>query len=125
MARQVRVLIVDDDLDSLYYVDDLLSELGYYPIKATSAADAAEIIGAMYVDAVIIALDLIATAPESALERFTRARDYTPTLIMGRHRPGPDGVTSPLRCFVERPPTKEELQAALEQCVTAPVRAGR
>ena len=125
MARRVRVLIVDNDLDSLYYVDDVLSELGYYPIKATSALDAADIIGAMHLDAVIAVLKMIVTAPESALEWFTRVGDHTPVLVMGRPGLSPDGAASPLRCFLEHPPAKEELQAALDQCVVAPVRAGR
>ena len=75
MRRQPRVLVVDDDLDSLYYVDDLLLELGYYPIKATTADDAAEIISAVYLDALIVDFDMIATASESALEQFVAARD--------------------------------------------------
>ena len=125
MARQVRVLVVDGDLDALYYVDDLLSELGYYPIKATTADDAADIIGAVTLDAIVIDLDLIATASEAALEQFARARDHTTVLIMGRTGARPDGAESPLRCFLEHPPAPDDLAAALERCVAAPVRSAR
>jgi DNA-binding NtrC family response regulator len=104
MARQVRVLIVDDDLDALYYVDDLLSELGYYPIKATSAEDAGEIAGAVCLDAVIVGFDQIVLAPRIALEQIARAQEQTPVLIMGRPGLRPDGTASPLRSFLEHPP---------------------
>ncbi len=70
MAHQRRILVVDDDLDALYYVDDVLSELGYYPIKATTADDAAEIVGAMYLDAVIMNFAMVPTASEAALEQL-------------------------------------------------------
>lgn len=125
MARQARVLIVDHDLDSLYYVDDLLAELGCYPIKATTADDAAEIIGAMNLEAVVINLAMIATASESALALFERARDHTSVLIMSPDGLQPDGATSPLRCFLEHPPEIDALRAALERCVATPARAGR
>ena len=125
MARQMRVLIVDDDLDALYYVDQVLSELGYYPIKAISAEDAGEIVGAMHLDAVIIDFDQIVMAPQSALEQLVQAQDHTPVLMMGRPGLAPDGASSPLRRFLEHPPAEEELASALEQCVAAPLRAGR
>ena len=125
MRRQPRVLVVDDDLDSLYYVDDLLLELGYYPIKVTTTDDAAEIIGAMYVDAMIIDFDMIATASEAALNQFAAARDLSSVLIMAKPDVRPEGEPSPLRCFVEHPPLVEELEQALETCVVTPVRAER
>jgi DNA-binding NtrC family response regulator len=125
MARQVRVLIVDDDLDALYYVDDLLSELGYYPIKVTSADDAGEIVGAMCLDAVIAGFDQIVTAPRAALEQFARALEHTAVLIMGRPGLRPDGASSPLRSFLEHPPATDDLKAALEHCAAVPLRAGR
>ncbi len=125
MSRQPRVLVVDDDLDSLYYVDDLLHELGYYPIKATTADDAAEIIGAMYLDAMIIDFDMIATASEAALNQFSAARDVSSVLIMAKQDVRPEGELSPLRCFVEHPPLVDELAQALETCAVAAVRAER
>lgn len=125
MARQPRVLIADHDLDSLYYVDDLLAELDCYPIKATTADDAAEIIGAMNLEAVIINMDMIPTASEAALAIFERARDHTSVLIMSANGLQPDGASSPLRCFLEHPPEIDALRAALERCVTAPARTAR
>ncbi len=125
MRRQPRVLVVDDVLDSLYYVDDLLLELGYYPIKATSADDAAGIVGAMYLDAMIIDFDMIATASETALNQFSAARDVSSVLIMAKPDVRPEGEPSPLRCFMEHPPLVDELAQALETCVVAPVRAER
>jgi len=125
MRRQPRVLVVDDDLDSLYYVDDLLLELGYYPIKATTADDAAEIISAVYLDALIVDFDMIATASESALEQFVAARDASAVLIMAKPHVRPEGESSALRCFVEHPPLVTELAQALETCAAAPVRAER
>ena len=125
MAHQRRVLIVDDDLDALYYVDDLLSELGYYPIKATTADDAAEIVGAMYLDAVIMNFAMVPTASEAALEQLNAARDFTSVLFMAEPTLRPDGEYSPMRCFLEHPPAVEELERALERCAVAPVRTGR
>ncbi len=125
MSRQLRVLVVDDDLDSLYYVDDLLHELGYYPIKATTADDAAEIIGAMCVDAVIVSFNVIATASETVLEELAAARDNMSLLIMAKPTVRPEGDISPRRCFMEHPPLVEELELALEACAVVPVRAER
>lgn len=122
MSRQLRVLIVDNDIDSLYYVDDLLHELGYYPIKVTTSDDAAEILGAMYLDAVIINFDMIATASEAALEQFTAARDVASVLIMAKPDIRPEGQCSPMRSFMEHPPEVAELERALEACAVSPVR---
>jgi DNA-binding NtrC family response regulator len=122
MAHRARVLVVDSDLDALYYVDDVLAELGYYPIKATSMDDAAEIIGALTLDAVVVNMEMIAAAPEAALSQFERARDTTAVLVMTEANTQPDGAASPLRRFLEHPPASDDLARALEICTRSPVR---
>jgi len=92
MSYRARVLVVDNDLDALYYVDDVLSELGYYPIKATSMEDAAEIIGALALDAVVISMAMIAGAPEAVLSQLDRARDSMAVLVMARPGMRPGGA---------------------------------
>lgn len=120
MRHQRHVLVVDDDLDVLYYVDDLLQELGYRPIKATSADDAAEIVSAMRPDAVVLGFGMIGSASLAVIEQLAEMHSYTPLLIMADPGIRPDGVPSPLRCFVEHPPDIRELEAALNACVRTP-----
>jgi DNA-binding NtrC family response regulator len=125
MSHRARVLVVDSDLDALYYVDDVLSELGYYPIKATSVDDAADIIGAMYLDAVVVNMVMIAGASEDSLTQLEKARDNTAVLVMSQPGLQPDGTASPLRRYLEHPPATDELAQALEVCAAAPLRSGR
>jgi DNA-binding NtrC family response regulator len=125
MSHRARVLVVDSDLDALYYVDDVLAELGYYPIKATCMEDAADIIGAMCLDAVVVNMAMIAGASESSLTQLEKARDNTAVLVMSQPGLQPDGEASPLRRFVEHPPATDELAQALEACGSAPSRSGR
>ena len=120
MRHQRHVLVVDDDLDVLYYVDDLLQELGYRPIKATSADDAAEIVSAMRPDAVILGFNLIGATSCGVIEQLAETHTYTPLLIMADPAIRPDGIPSPLRCFLEHPPDIQELEAALNACVRTP-----
>jgi hypothetical protein len=79
----------------------------------------------MCLDAVIVDFDRIVTAPGAALEQFARALEHTAVLIMGRPGLQPDGAPSPMRCFLEHPPAKDELKVALEQCAAVPLRAAR
>jgi DNA-binding NtrC family response regulator len=125
MSHRARVLVVDSDLDALYYVDDVLTELGYYPIKATCMEDAADIIGAMSLDAVVVNMAMIAGASESSLTQLEKARDHTAVLVMSQPGLQPDGPATPLRRFVEHPPATDELAQALEACGSAPSRSGR
>ena len=125
MDHQVRVLVVDDDLDALYYVDDLLAELGCYPIKATTLEDGVEILGAMNVDAVIMNAGMVAPAPPKLSERLNAVQDATPILFMTRAGTRPEGRLSPLRRFLEHPPEIGELEQALETCTSLPARAPR
>jgi DNA-binding response OmpR family regulator len=120
MGHRTHVLVVDDDLDALYYVDDLLAEIGLYPIKATTMADAAEILGAMNVDAVVLNAGMVAAASDETLARLAPVRDTTPVLVMGGPGMQPDGAPSPLRRFLEHPPELTELRQALWTCAALP-----
>ena len=115
MSRQHRVLVVESDLDVLYYVDDLLRELGCRPIKVTSVEDAADIVGAIQLDAVVIDLGMIAHAEPATLEQL--AASTTPVLVMTERGLRPEGEISPLRCFVEHPPDLATLANALDACL--------
>ncbi|MGE0542499.1 MAG: hypothetical protein AB7R89_20215 [Dehalococcoidia bacterium] len=125
MSHRARVLVVDCDLDALYYVDDVLAELGYYPIKATCMEDAADIISAMCLDAVVVNMAMIAGASASSLTQLEKARDHTAVLVMSQPGMQPEGEASPLRRFVEHPPATDELAQALEVCGAAPLGSGR
>lgn len=125
MSHRARVLVVDNDLDALYYVDDVLSELGYYPIKATSMEDAAEIIGALSLNAMIISMEMVAGAPEPVLSQLERARDGMAVLVMTRPGMRPGGAVSSHRRFLEHPPATDELAQALEICGRSPLRSAR
>lgn len=125
MTHRARVLVVDSDLDALYYVDDVLSELGYYPIKATTTEDAAEIIGALSLDAVVINMEMVAGTQETALSQLEQAGDNTAVLVMTRSGLTPDATATPLRGFLEHPPSTEELARALEICGRSPLRSAR
>ena len=127
MDGQRRVLVVDDDLDVLYYVDDVLRELGCRPIKATSIDDAADIVGALSVDAVIAGFDTIARGTRQSLEQLA-ALGFIPVLIMaGQERDRfPEGEPSPLRHFTDYPPDLTELERVLGHCASvSPARAAR
>jgi len=119
-------MIAGDDLDALYYVDDLLQELGCRPIKVTSAEDAAEIVGAIRLDALIIDLQMFAAASADAIALFLAAHADRPVLWMVPEHIQPDVETSATRCFIAHPPDLAELERALAHCVGAvPARAGR
>ena len=120
MTHRAHVLVVDDDLDALYYVDDLLAEIGLYPIKATTMDDAVEILGAMNVDAVVLNAGMVAGASDDALARLIPVRDTTPVLVMGGPGMQPDGAPSPLRRFLEHPPEMGDLRQALRTCADLP-----
>ena len=120
MHQQRRILVVDDDLDVLYYVDDLLQELGYRPVKATSTDEAAEITSALRLDAVVIGFHMIASASRDAIEQLAEAHGEAPLLIMADSPVRPEGDPSPARCFVEHPPDIRDLGHALESCLRAP-----
>jgi CheY-like chemotaxis protein len=115
MTHRTRVLVVDDDLDALYYVDDLLSELGYYPIKTTSVEDAAEIVGAMQLDAMIVNAAMIPTASEEALAQLERMPGTTSVLIMSEPVMRPDAASAAPRDFMEHPPELVELAEVLQR----------
>lgn len=117
MGRQRRVLLVDDDLDILYYVDDLLQELGYRPVKATSTEEAAEQFGTKQVDAVMIGFSMIPAAACETIEQLSPADGATPVLVMAKRDVRPEGDSSPLRCFLDHPPDLPELENALERCL--------
>lgn len=119
MRRQRRVLLIDDDLDVLYYVDDLLQELGYAPLKATSAEQAAAELGAGHVDAVMIGLSTISAAACETIEHLIPADGATPVVVMAKPAVRPEGNSSPLRCFIDYPPDLPELKHALAQCLGA------
>src|SRR6476660_5405623 len=119
MSAHPRVLVVDDDLDVLYYVDDLLQELGCRPIKATTAQDAAEIVGAMRLDALVMDLDLIVHAAADTLEHLQASHGSTPVLVMTDGRRRPEGPLEPARCFMEHPPDLNGLERALAACLGA------
>jgi CheY-like chemotaxis protein len=120
MGRQRHVLLVDDDLDVLYYVDDLLQELGYRPLKATSAEEAAEQVGTKRIDAVMIGFSMIPSADCEAIDQLAPAGGATPVLVMAKPDVRPEGDSSPLRCFLDHPPDLPELEDALERCLGAP-----
>ncbi len=120
MGRQRRVLLVDDDLDVLYYVDDLLQELGYRPVKATSAEEAAEQLGARRVDVVMIGFPAISAAACETIEQLAPADGGTPVVVMAKPDLRPEGDSSPLRCFLDHPPDLPELEDALERCLGGP-----
>jgi DNA-binding NtrC family response regulator len=115
MGRQRRVLLVDDDLDVLYYVDDLLQELGYRPVKATSAEEAAEQFETKQVDAVMIGFSMIPAAASGTIEQLAPADGAMPVLVMAKPDMRPEGDSSPLRCFLDHPPGLPELEDALER----------
>jgi DNA-binding NtrC family response regulator len=125
MAHRARVLVVDDDLDALYYVDQLLAELGHHPLKVTSADDAADVIAAISFDAVIIAFDLLATASTTALAGLERMPGGVPVLVMAKPTVRPEGLLSSLRRFTEHPPALDELAGALDSCVPIALRSSR
>lgn len=117
MIQQPTVLIVDDDLDVLFFVDDLLRELGFRSVKATSTSDAIETLATTQVDAVILDFDLIPRAPLQVIEGFSREQHETPLLVMADVATRPEGDSSPSRCFVEHPPEIVELARALRDCM--------
>jgi DNA-binding NtrC family response regulator len=120
MTRQTRILIADDDLDALYYVDDVLAELGCCPIKVTTLDDAADVLATTDVDALVVNMAIVAAASEQTMTQLESARDRLPVLVMARPGREPDGADSPLRCFLEHPPAVESLAEALERCLAVP-----
>jgi DNA-binding NtrC family response regulator len=120
MTRQRRVLVVDDDLDALYYVDDVLAEIGYRPIKATSVDDAADVIAEMDVDALVVNVAMLLAASASALAQLEHMRRRIPVLVMSGSGRRPGGAASPARAFLEHPPAEEALAEAIEQCLAVP-----
>jgi CheY-like chemotaxis protein len=125
-GRHYRVLVVDNDLDALYYVDDLLQELGCRPYKVLSLDDAAAVLHAMRVDALVIRLSLVCDAAAQTIEQINGLHPARPVLFMTEARLEPDGDSSSLRCFMPHPPDLNELSAALAECLGVPlVRSSR
>lgn len=126
MAKNRAVLVVDDDLDVLFFVDDLLRELGFQPLKVTTAGDAVETLRTAAVEAVIVDFDLIPTATLQTIEELSDARQITPVLVMADDSIRPEGDSSPLRCFIEHPPDLAELREAIAHCLgSTPLRGQR
>jgi CheY-like chemotaxis protein len=120
------VLVVDDDLDVLYYVDDVLQELGCRPLKATSAEEAAEIVGAIRLDALVMDLEMVVGASVETLDHLIAAHGPAPVLLMSDDGRQPEGSLTPSRCFTEHPPDTSGLQGALTACLGAvPARPSR
>lgn len=119
MAKRQRILILDDDLDILYYVDDVLQELGYLPVKATSAAEVARLAESGRFDAAVLDFEMIPPATDWKGMLLSALRETLPVLVMSRHEQRPEGDSSPIRCFVDHPPEAHELSEALESCISA------
>lgn len=117
MGSQRRALLIDDDLDVLYYVDDLLKQLGFRTIKATSGAYAAEVAGCTDADVVVLDMGVIPRTEPESLAELASLLDATPTVIMTESVYRPDGETSPNRCFTPHPPDLQELEASLDLCL--------
>lgn len=117
MAERQRILVLDDDLDILYYVDDVLQELGYIPVKATSAAEVAMLAESGRFDAAVLDFEMIPPATEWKGMLLSALHDALPVLVMSRHEQRPEGDSSPIRCFIDHPPEAHELEEALDSCI--------
>lgn len=120
MDRRPRVMVIDDDLDLLFYVDDLLRELGYQTVKATNSVDAAELLPETRPDVVVLDLGLFEHTRSESLAELTAIIDGTPTLLMTEFAVSPEGALPAGRCFLAHPPDLPELRETLVSCLQSP-----
>lgn len=120
MTRRHRVLVVDSDIDALYYVDDLLRELGCQPVMLSSVPDVDQAIIAARTHAMIVSFDAVLGESRQALDQLATHGNEMPVMIMAPPAVRPDGDLMPSRYFLEHPPDLGGLADALESCFGAP-----
>jgi CheY-like chemotaxis protein len=118
-------MVIDDDLDLLFYVDDLLRELGYETVKATNGVDAAELLPETRPDAVVLDLGMLEHTRSDTLAELTAVIDGTPTLLMTETAVSPDVGLRAGRCFLAHPPDLPELRETLDSCLHTPAHGER